>query len=244
MKISASATNFLILSSWSAVVRSSAASSFEGKLPYQLYSNGDGGCVESNFVGTGSILSLTPMDQSNTFCETDVLDPFPPEFPDPMTIYTKIELGCDPDSDDAEAVQTKFWDCSTSDCSECTPSPVVTGTTNVGNITATRDNLSECFYGWPSPPLDGGLIPVIGYQTFDEAMGATAIQDDQFFNVLIENSCLSGNTGMDVEEADATGMADDTTSGASGELNGSIHGHSLLLWLAAGSTLLLFGWYL
>ena len=198
MKIFFIVTPFLILSSCCAVVRSTAessgiAKSFEGKLPYQLYSNGDG-CVESNFVGTGSILSLKAMDEPNTFCETDVLDPFPPEFPDSMTIYTKIELDCAGGMLAADdAVSVKFWDCSTSDCSECTPVPTVTGTTNVGNFTATRDNLSECFYGWPSVPLDGGPIPVIGYQTFDESMGATAAEDEDFFDVLIEGSCLSGD---------------------------------------------------
>lgn len=210
MKIFFTASPFLILSSCAAVARA-AESSFEGKLPYQLYSNGDG-CVESNFVGTGSILSLNPMDEPNTFCETDVLDPFPPEFPDAMTIYTKIELDCDPGSlaggqlaaDDAVGV--KFWDCTTSDCSECTPVRVAAGTTNVGNFTATRDNLSECFYGWPAVPLDGGPIPVIGYQTFDKSMGATAAEDEDFFNVLIEHSCLAG----DVDEGDTTGG---TTSG-------------------------------
>ena len=168
------------------------------------------------------------MEGPNTFCETDVLDPFPPEFPDPITVYTKIELDCSQGvlaADDAVGV--KFWECSTSDCSECSEEPIVEGTTSVGNFTAARDNLTECFYGWPSFPLDGGDIPVIGYQTFDETMGATQSQDEEFFNVLIENSCLSGN------------MGDDTTSDAASDK--FIHGFNLLICLATAAILSLIG---
>ena len=222
------ATAFLILTSCIVVVRSEESSgTFEGKLPYLLYSTGDG-CVESNFVGTGSILSLVTMEEPNTFCETDVLGAFPPDFLDPMTVYTKIELDCSQGvlaADDAVGV--KFWECSTNDCSECSEEPIVEGTTNVGNFTAARDNLSECFYGWPSFPPDGGPIPVIGYQTFDETMGATQSQDEEFFNVLIENSCLSGN------------MGDDTTSDAASDK--FIHGFNLLICLATGAILSLIG---
>jgi hypothetical protein len=169
-----------------------AAANFQGNLPYELYSDGDG-CTESNFVGTGSIISLTVMDEAGTFCETDVLDPSPPEFPDSQTVYTKILLGgCDGETGD---VDVTFWQCTTGDCSRCIPS--LKGTTTVGNFTATRDNLSECFYGWPSFPSDGGMAPVIGYQTFDESMGATDAQDEEFFDLLIANSCMAGMVNTD-----------------------------------------------
>ncbi|KAL7536110.1 hypothetical protein ACHAWF_005363 [Thalassiosira exigua] len=86
--------------------------SFQGNLPYNLYSNapanGDG-CIESNSVGTGSILSLVPMDEPNTFCERDVLDSPPPGWPANEAIYTKIELSRM--SDTSDDVGIKFFDC-------------------------------------------------------------------------------------------------------------------------------------
>mmetsp|Transcript_13233 Transcript_13233/g.22011 ORF Transcript_13233/g.22011 Transcript_13233/m.22011 type:complete len:229 (-) Transcript_13233:173-859(-) len=164
----------------------SQAGIFEGDLPFQLYSNGDG-CTGSNAVGTGRILSLKAMDEPNMFCETDVVVPSSPEF-DTQTLYTKIHLGC---ARKTSRVNVAFWDCSNSDCSSCISVAQAEGSTNIGNFTAARDNLTECFYGWPSAPMDGGFIPVIGYQTFNESMGATQAQDEEFFNVLIENSCLA-----------------------------------------------------
>ena len=176
-----------------------ASANFQGNLPYELYSDGDG-CTESNFVGTGTILSLTVMDEATgTFCETDILDPAPPEFPDSSTVYTKILVGgCDGETG---AVDVRFWECATSDCSECTP--LVRGTTTGSNFTAARDNLTECFYGWPSASVssDGGLTPVIGYQIFERGMGATQSQDEEFFDLLISNSCMAGMASPTTGEA-------------------------------------------
>ena len=174
-----------------------AATNFQGNLPYELYSDGDG-CVEPNFVGTGSIKALTVMDEAGTFCETDVLDPSPPEFPDSQRVYTKILLeGCDSETG---TVDVRFWLCISDDCTTCVP--FLEGTTTICNFTATRDNLSECFYGWPSYPSDGGKTPVIGYQTFDASMGATQSEDEEFFNLLINNSCMAGMTDAGKSDAD------------------------------------------
>lgn len=195
------------------------ASSFEGNLPYNLFSdapvNGDG-CVESNFVGTGSILSLVPMAEPNTFCEGDIVDPPPPGWPLNKTLYTKIELSCA--TDGSEDVGVKFYDCEgNSDCSRCTPFHIAAGTTNLGNFTAARANLNECFYGWPSIPLDpNAMLPVIGYQSFDETMGATQVNDDVFYDVLFDHSCMAS---MIVGDADGGG--DDTTSAAISMKNNS-----------------------
>ena len=82
-------------------------------------------------------------------------------------------------------VAVRFWECTTSDCSKCIP--FLTGMPTMRNFTAARDNLTECFYGWPSYPSDGGLTPIIGYQSFDEGMGATQSQDQEFFDLLIGN---------------------------------------------------------
>ena len=191
-----------------------AATNFQGNLPYELYSDGDG-CVEPNFVGTGSIKALTVMDEAGTFCETDVLDPAPPLFPDAMTVYTKVLVeGCDSDTGD---VDVRFWQCTTSDCSKCIP--FLKGTTTMKNFTATRDNLSDCFYGWPSFPSDGGMTPVIGYQTFDASMGATQSEDEEFFDLLIKNSCIAGmadggKTDADIPTADLPDAESAPTSGS------------------------------
>ena len=97
-----------------------------------------------------------------------------------------------------------------SDCSRCTPFHIAAGTTNLGNFTAARDNLEECFYGWPSIPLDpNAMLPVIGYQSFDETKGATQANDEVFFNVLFDHSCMALMIG-----GEADGGGDDATSAA------------------------------
>ena len=185
-----------------AVVAQASAADFN--LPYELYSDGDK-CTLSNYVGTGTLTSLSAMDMESEsgafFCETDVLDPPPPEFPDPITIYTRIQVRCDGGTT-GDHVTVSFWNCTTADCSECAPytgtEPLVTGTTAGSFLTAKNAPLYECFYGWPAPSMDiTVMVPVPGYMTFDETMGATLAQGEEFFNMLITNSCMADMSHAD-----------------------------------------------
>ena len=226
MKTTTAANIFILLISFADVVNSaesseSAATSFEGALSYHMYSNGDGWCVESNFVGTGTILSLIPMEQSNTFCETDIRDLTPLGFSSTLSFdptVNKIHLSCSPIND---IVHFEFISCLDTDCNACASSRAAKGTTKLRNFAEKNNNVSDCLYGWPSVPLDGenntvvrGGNIVIGYRAFDDAMDAPAQEElttsekeliaklglqwsprasqvETFFNVLIKNSCLA-----------------------------------------------------